>query len=74
MELNFFILGGYGQFVWPSFIFSFAICYYFYFKTKRELKKQEEIFLNEFGKIQTVEIKTIQKKKNTKEALPSGAI
>ena len=47
MELNFFILGGYGQFVWPSFIFSYAICYYFYFKTKRELKKQEELFSKE---------------------------
>ena len=74
MDLNFLILGGYGQFVWPSFIFSFVICYCLYFQTKRELKKQEKIFLNKFGKIQTIDVKFIQKKKNIKEALSSSSI
>ena len=48
MYQELFILGGYGFFVWPSFIFTLATCFIFYLKTKKELKKQEKIFLSEF--------------------------
>ena len=43
MNLEIFILNGYGQYVWPAFLFSFLLCTYLYFKTKKELKEQEKI-------------------------------
>ena len=48
MDLEYFILGGYGLFVWPAFIFTFISCFYLYLKSIKELKKQEGIFFNEF--------------------------
>ena len=45
MNLELLVLGGYGQFVWPAFIFTFVSCFLLYLKTKKELKKQEEKFL-----------------------------
>ena len=45
MNLELLILGGYGPFVWPAYIFTFTICYAFYLKIRREFKKQEKIFL-----------------------------
>ena len=47
-------LGGYGYFVWPAFIFSFISCFFLYLKSKKEFLKQKEIYLKEFGKIQTI--------------------
>jgi len=61
------ILGGYGQFVWPAFIFTFVSCFLLYIKTKKELKKQEKMFLIEFkrmpiSKIEVARQKNFQKK------------
>ena len=70
MNLEFLILGGYGQFVWPAFIFTFVSCYVLYIKTKKELQKQEKIFLKEFKQIQTVKIKNTKEK----EALSGSPI
>ena len=44
MNLEFLILGGYGQFVWPAFIFTFVSCFALYIKTKKEFKNQEKMF------------------------------
>jgi len=62
-------LGGYGQFVWPAFIFTFLSCFFLYVKTKRELQEQEKIYMNEFKKLRTLEIKTVEAKKEKKEVL-----
>ena len=62
-------LGGYGQFVWPAFIFTFFSCFLLYLKTKWEFQKQEKIYMNEFKKLRTLEIKTIEEKKEKKEVL-----
>ena len=51
--MNFLILGGYGQYVWTSFVLTFASYYFLYFKTFRELKIQEEKLLSEI-KNQTI--------------------
>ena len=59
MNLEFFLLEGYGYFVWPSFLFTFIICFVFYLKTKKELIKQEKLFLKEFKVLQTKKIKII---------------
>ena len=62
MSLEFLILGGYGQFAWPAFIFTFVSCFTLYIKIKKEFKKQEKMFLKEFKQMQTDKIKTGKKK------------
>ena len=74
MNLEFFILGGYGQFVWPAFIFAFVSCVALYKKTKKELQKQEKMFLKEYGKLLTAKIKTAEKKKIAIEVLSGSSI
>ena len=74
MDLEFLILGGYGQFVWPAFIFTFASCLILYVKTKTELQKQEKMFLNEYKEVRISRIKTVERKEITKEALSGTSI
>ena len=70
MNFEFLILGGYGQFVWPAFIFTFVSCFSLYVKTKKEFQKQEKIFLKEFKQMQTEKIETVKEK----EALSGNPI
>ena len=70
MNIEFLILGGYGQFVWPAFIFTFVSCFLFYLKTKKELKKQEKMFLIEFKQIPVMKIEVAKQKEFSKEVLP----
>jgi len=70
MNLELLILGGYGQFVWPAFIFTFVSCFSLYVKTKKEFQKQEKIFLKEFKQMQTAKIETVKEK----EALSGSPI
>ena len=74
MDLEFFILGGYGQFVWPAFAFSFVSCVVLYIKTKKELQKQEKMFLKEYEKLHTAKIKATEEKKISKEVLSGSSI
>ena len=70
MNFELLILGGYGQFVWPAFIFTFVSCFVLYVKTKKEFQKQEKIFLKEFKQKQTEKIETVKEK----EALSGSPI
>ena len=70
MNLELLILGGYGQYVWPAFIFTFVSCFSLYIKTKKEFQKQEKIFLKEFKQMQTEKIETVKEK----EALSGSPI
>ena len=70
MNLELLILGGYGQFVWPAFIFTFVSCFSLYVKTKKEFQKQERIFLKEFKQMQTEKIETVKEE----EALSGSPI
>jgi len=70
MNLDLLNLGGYGQFVWPAFIFTFVSCFVLYVKTRNELLKQEKIFSKEFNKIQSIKIETTKHK----EVLSTGPI
>ena len=72
MEL--FILGGYGQFVWPAFIFTFISCFSLYLKTKKELRRQEKMFLKEFKQLQTIKVQVAKRKEGTKESLSGSSI
>ena len=74
MNLELLILNGYGQYVWPAFVFTFVSCLILYIKTKRELQKQEKLFLNEFKQVQTIKIDVDKKKETKEEALPDGII
>ena len=74
MNLDLFTLGGYGQFVWPAFIFTFVICFYFYLKTKKELKKQEKMFLIEFKQIPVRKIEVAEQKELSKEVLSGSPL
>ena len=62
MYLEFFILGGYGQFVWPAYIFTFVSCFTLYVKIKNEFQKQEKMFLGEFRRTQIEKIETAEEK------------
>ena len=74
MNLEFFILGGYGQFVWPAFVFSFVSCTFLFIKFKKELQKQEKIYLSKYGKFETIRIKSTGKDKAPKEVLSGSSI
>ena len=62
MNTELLILSGYGQFVWPAFIFTFVCCCALDLKTKKELKKQEAIFLIEFKHAPTERVKVTKQK------------
>ena len=74
MNFEFFILGGYGQFVWPAFIFTFVSCVALYIKTRKELQKLEKVFLNEFGELHIAKIKSAERNKITKKVLSDSSI
>ena len=69
MNIELLTLGGYGQFVWPAFIFTFVSCFSLYLKTKKELNKQEKLFLIEYKQVAAAKIKVAKQKKLSKEVL-----
>ena len=68
------ILGGYGQFVWPAFIFTFVSCFVLYLKTKKTLQEQEKAFLANFKQSQILTEKKLKEEKITKAALSGTTI
>jgi len=74
MNTELFIFGEYGQFIWPAFIFTFVSCFFLYLKTKKELRRQEKMFLKEFKQLQAMKIQTPKSKENTKESLSASLI
>ena len=73
MNLEHLVLGGYGQFVWPAFIFTFVSCFLLYIKTKKELKRQEKMFLIEFKQIPIAKIEVAKQKELLKKVLSSSS-
>ena len=72
MNMELLILDGYGQFVWPAFIFTFVSCFLLYIKTKKELKRQEKMFLIEFKQLPITKIEVAKQKELLKEVLSSS--
>tara|TARA_B100000029_G_C17354649_1_gene880246 strand:- start:693 stop:899 length:207 start_codon:yes stop_codon:yes gene_type:complete len=68
MSFELLILGGYGQFVWPAFIFTFVSFFMLYLKTKKALQEQEKAFLVEYKKSHILDEKVL------KEALSGTTI
>jgi len=73
MYQELFMLGGYGYFVWPSFIFTLVTCFLYYMKTRKELKKQEKEFISEFKYSNVSSTNTFKEKKVAKEVLPASS-
>ena len=74
MSLELLSLGGYGVFVWPAFIFTFASCFILYRYSIKELAKQEKIFFEKFKELKVKNTKTSENKEITKEALSGSLI
>ena len=66
MIINFISMDGYGVFVWSAFIFTFVCCLHLYLKTKKELKKQENIFFDKVSNLSTAKLAIVKKRKTTK--------
>ena len=54
---NLIYMGGYGIFVWSSFVLTFLVCAVFYYKTRKTLKKYEKEFAKEIEKLSVEEKK-----------------
>ena len=72
MNMEFLVLGGYGSFVWPAFIFAFVSCFLLYLKTRKEFKRQEKMFLIEFKQIPVRKTEVAKQKELLKEVLSSN--
>ena len=62
-------MNGYGQFVWPAFIFTFVSCLSLYLKIRIEFKKLEKNYSLEFKETQAIKVQFDKEKKSKKEAL-----
>ena len=62
-------LGGYGQFVWPAFVFTFFSCFILFLRTQKEFQKQEKMYMNEFKQTHTIKVKTAKVIEAKKEIL-----
>jgi heme exporter protein D len=74
MDLEFFTLNGYGKFVWPAFVFTFASCLILFLRTQKKLQEQEKIYLEEYKKPQTIKIIKTKEKVATKEILSGSSV
>ena len=74
MNLEIFILNGYGQFVWPAFLFTFLSCFFLFLKTKAEFRKQEKIFSNTFEQSKVIKIKIAKQKEVIAKKLSSKPV
>ncbi len=54
-------MGGYGFFVWTSFLIVFTFCSLLFYRTRKTLKKYEKEFANELEKLPTKHKKRITK-------------
>ena len=70
--MSVFNLGGYGQFVWPAFIFTFLCFFILYLKTKKELNKQEAEIYQDNRELKTIKIEATNRKKATEKFFPSA--
>ncbi len=74
MNIEFLVLGGYGNFVWPAFIFTFVSCFLLFLEIKKEFKKQEKMFLIEFKQIPGRKTEVSKQKDLSKEVLSGSSV
>jgi len=71
MNMSFVTMGGYGLYVWSSFIFTILICFYLFIKTRKTLKKLEKDFKIEAQNLNEKQSKDFYKSKIRREILTS---
>ena len=69
--MNFLLMGGYGLYVWSAFLFTFILCFVFFLRTKKTLKKLEKDFIQETQSFSEQQIKDLKKQRIAKEILVS---
>ncbi len=74
MNWDLIILGGYGQFVWPAFLFTFSSCAILLIKTKKELKEQEKMFSSEYQVLLKTKVQPVEQKRFSKKILSNNPI
>ena len=71
MNFEFFIMNGFGIYVWPAFAFTFTVCLFLYIRTRKTLKKLEKDFIKEANNLSEEQFEDIKKQKIAKEILIS---
>tara|TARA_Y100000996_G_C22529465_1_gene645903 strand:- start:1187 stop:1417 length:231 start_codon:yes stop_codon:yes gene_type:complete len=69
MNLDIFVMNGYGVYVWSAFAFSFLVCFILFVKTKRTLKKLENEFKKEAMSLSDEKVSALKNKKVAQEIL-----
>ena len=72
MFIDFVTFGKYGLFIWPAFIFTFVSCLCLYIKTKKELDREEKMFIKAFEQPQIIVVD--KRRENKKEVLLGSKI
>ena len=67
MYLSLFTSSSYVIFVCSAFLFTFLCCTYLFFKTRKELKKQEQLFSKELEALQAEKIAIAVSEKENKK-------
>ena len=52
-------MNGYGIFVWSSFVLTFLVCVFVYYKTRKTLKKYEKEFAKEIEELSDQQKKSV---------------
>lgn len=74
MFINILFFDGYAAFILPAFIFTFASFLTLYVITKKELNKQENIYLREFKQPITIKIDSVKDKEIIEQSLSANSI
>ena len=71
MNLNVFLMNGYGIYVWSSFLLTFLVCLFLFLRTRKTLKKLEKDFIKETENLSQQQFEDFKKQKIVKEILVS---
>ncbi len=71
MNINFFLMNGYGLYVWSAFVFAFIVCLFLFLKTKKSLYKVERDYKEEVKKLSKEQVDILNTGKISKELISS---
>jgi heme exporter protein D len=74
MSIDLIFFNEYAVFVWPAFMFTFLSFLILYIKTRKELNKQESIYLKEYKQVSTVNIRPVKQKEIIEQVLSGNSI
>ena len=71
MNLNVFLMNGYGIYVWLSFLLTFSVCLFLFLRTRKTLKKLETEFKEEVKDLSNEQLEVLKDKKVAQAILTS---